>query len=325
MSVRLADVAAACGVDRSTASRALRGDPVVSAETTARIKKAAARLGYRPNQTARALRTGRTGNILLIAGSFQSTLEQEAARQLAMQFEGSGTDLYLATHQYDDGIYRRLLDKAAQGGFDGVVIIPATRGLADRYEETLYASGLPIVFLDRYPAESSIPVVTSSNAAAAALLAERMVQQGAHRLICYMREANEVSAARCRGCLKFAREHSIPCTQATSLEGITPPRGNTPLGILGISQHHVWPALEVMRRREPDTQLLGAVFDSWMGSTAPASEVTIAIQDFDAMARQTAALINHPPETTVQVMQEVPLLEIRTVNAGSAQEIRLAR
>lgn len=314
MTVRLADVAAACAVDRSTASRALRGDPVVSEETTARIKSAATRLGYRPNPTARALRTGRTGNILLIAGSFRSTLEQEAARKLALQFEGSGTDLYLATHQYDDGIYRRLLDKAAQGGFDGVVIIPAARGLADRYEESLYASGLPIVFLDRYPAESIIPVVTSSNAEAAAILAERMIQHGAGRLICTMRDVNEVSTARCQGCLKFAREHSIPCTQATSLEGITPPPGNTPLGILGISQHDVWQALEAMRRLEPDTQLMGAVFDSWMGSTAPAREIFIAIQDFDTMARRTVELIKHPPQAAFQARHEVPLLEIRTVN-----------
>jgi hypothetical protein len=315
MSVRLADVAAACGVDRSTASRALRGDPVVSAETTARIKSEAARLGYRPNQTARALRTGRTGNILLIAGSFRSTLEQEVARNLSIQFAGNGTDLYLATHQYDNGIYCRLLDKAAQGGFDGVVIIPASRGLPDRYEEALYTGGLPIVFLDRYPAKSMIPVVTSSNAEAAAALAGRMVERGAGRLICYVRDANEVATARCQGCLKFAREHSIPCTQATSLEGITPPRGNTPVGILGIGQHDVWQALEVMRRLEPDTQLLGAVFDSWMGSTAPASEVFIAIQDFDAMARQTAALINHPPVAAGHAIQEVPILEIRTSNS----------
>lgn len=312
MSVRLADVAAACGVDRSTASRALRGDPVVSAVTTARIKRAAARLGYRPHQMARALRTGRTGNVLLITGSFRSTLEQEAARELAIQFAESGTDLYLATHRYDDGIYRRLLDKAAQGGFDGVVIIPATRGLTDRYEESLYQSGLPIVFLDRYPAKSNIPVVTSANAAAAAALSERMVQSGAGRLICYMRDVNEVSHARCQGCLKFAREHSIPCTHATSLEGISPPRGNTPVGIIGISQHDVWPALEVMRRLEPDTQLMGAVFDSWMGSTTPANEIYIAIQDFAAIARQAAALITHPPVAAAHAMREVPIREIRT-------------
>jgi DNA-binding LacI/PurR family transcriptional regulator len=313
MTIRLSDVAAACGVDRSTASRALRDDPVVNAHTTARIKAQAARLGYRMHQAARALRTGRTGNVLLIAGSFRSTLEQEAARELAAHLAAGGTDLYLATHQNDDGIYRRLLEKAAQGEFDGVVIIPSVRGLCDRYEEALYAGGLPIVFLDRYPARSTVPIVTSANALAAADLTERVVRSGAGRLICYLADANEVTHARRSACLHFARQHAIPCTYAASLDELEPPPGNAPLGIVGINQQDVWTALEKVRSREPETRLFGAVFDAWLGSIAPAAEVFVAVQDFAAMAREAAALMMASAGSPKKATLEIPILAIRSI------------
>jgi len=313
MAIRLSDVAEACGVDRSTASRALRDDPVVSPETAARIKAEAARLGYRIHQAARALRTGRTGNVLLIASSFRSTLEQEAARELSMQFARNGTDLYLATHQNNDEIYRRLLEKASQGGFDGVVIIPHARGLQDRFEETLYAGGLPIVFLDRYPEKSKIPVVTSANAAAASALAGRLVQSGASRLICCMVDHNEVSHARRKGCLEFARKHSIPCQYAPTIEEVNLPPGDAPLGILGIGQHEVWAAMEKVHKSRPAIRLLGAVFDNWIGSTTPASEVFVAVQDFAAMARDAAAFIRENPHSTIRSLREVPIREIRGI------------
>ena len=310
MTIRLIDVAQACGVDRSTASRALRDDPVVNPETVARIKAAAARLGYRINQTARALRTGRTGNVLLITGSFHFEIEQQAARELSAQFERNGIDLYLAVHRMDDKIYRRLLEKAAQGLFDGVVIIPQARGLKDRFEETLYAAGLPIVFMDRYPLKSKIQVVTSANAAAASALAERLVQGGARRLLCCMADLNEVTHARRKGCQALARKKAIPCQVVSAVAEITLPSGAAPLGILGPDQHEVWSAMQLIRNRRPDLRLSGAVFDHWRGAIQPAAEVFVAVQDFAAMAREVVALITKSAPATSAAPREVPISQI---------------
>ena len=64
----LRDVAELAGVDRSTVSRALRGDETLAArpETRQRILDAARRLDYRPNALARSLRHGRTDVIALV-------------------------------------------------------------------------------------------------------------------------------------------------------------------------------------------------------------------------------------------------------------------
>jgi DNA-binding LacI/PurR family transcriptional regulator len=49
-----------------TVSRALNDRPDVNPETRARVKEAAARLGYVPNQSGRSLRSGRTGIVAVV-------------------------------------------------------------------------------------------------------------------------------------------------------------------------------------------------------------------------------------------------------------------
>ncbi len=51
------------GVSQALIARALKDDPAVALETRRRVRAEADRLGYRPNATARALLTGRTGLI----------------------------------------------------------------------------------------------------------------------------------------------------------------------------------------------------------------------------------------------------------------------
>ncbi|MBN8881544.1 MAG: LacI family DNA-binding transcriptional regulator, partial [Salana multivorans] len=60
------DVARLAGVGQSTVSYVLSGTGRISAETRRRVLDAAATLGYRPNLTARSMRTGRTGRLALL-------------------------------------------------------------------------------------------------------------------------------------------------------------------------------------------------------------------------------------------------------------------
>lgn len=53
------------GVSQALVARALRSDPAVAAATRARVQAMARQLGYRPNATARALLTGKTGLVSL--------------------------------------------------------------------------------------------------------------------------------------------------------------------------------------------------------------------------------------------------------------------
>jgi LacI family transcriptional regulator len=62
----ISQVAKAAGVSRATVSRTFTRPELLSAETIKRVRAAAEKLGYVPNPVARALSTGRAGNIALI-------------------------------------------------------------------------------------------------------------------------------------------------------------------------------------------------------------------------------------------------------------------
>jgi LacI family transcriptional regulator len=62
------DVAARAGVSTATVSYVLNGKGGVGAETAARVRAAAAELGFRPNATARSLATRRAGLVGIVVG-----------------------------------------------------------------------------------------------------------------------------------------------------------------------------------------------------------------------------------------------------------------
>ncbi|MEV1329701.1 LacI family DNA-binding transcriptional regulator [Micromonospora costi] len=70
--VTLVDVAAAAGVDKAIVSRVVNRDPtlLIRPETRVRVEAAITELGYRPNLSARSLRTAKTGILGLVIPDF---------------------------------------------------------------------------------------------------------------------------------------------------------------------------------------------------------------------------------------------------------------
>jgi LacI family transcriptional regulator len=66
MRTRITDVAALAGVSAGTASKALNNTGQLSQETRARVRRAAAQLGFTPDARGRALSSGRTYTVALL-------------------------------------------------------------------------------------------------------------------------------------------------------------------------------------------------------------------------------------------------------------------
>jgi LacI family transcriptional regulator len=151
---KLRDVADLAGVDPSTASRVLRGDPAqhVRPETRQRILDAARELGYRPNALARSLRTRRTGMIGLLVPSLDNLgfagvthgiqrAATEAGRALLMvEAQAHPT----AAEVVSDELYERLV---GDGLVDGLIV--AFASLRDDHVSNLADRGIPLVLVNR--------------------------------------------------------------------------------------------------------------------------------------------------------------------------------
>ncbi|MCC2321682.1 LacI family DNA-binding transcriptional regulator [Cellulomonas xiejunii] len=181
----LLDVARAAGVSRATASRALAGLPSVDAELARRVRAAAADLDYRTNTAARALRSGATGSVALVAPS--SELEGQGGPFVGAPLRGATAVLFARSVQpvllLDDGRDRApLLRYLTSGHVDAAVVV------LQRESEPLFAElgglPLPVVFVGRPRAsmDKALTSVDSDNYGGGRLAARTLLEAGRRRV-----------------------------------------------------------------------------------------------------------------------------------------------
>lgn len=176
----LADVATEAGVSTATVSRALSGSRPVSPETLKRVRAAAARLGYRHNAVASALRSSRTQSVGIVlpryATVFLSALIESVTESLDAQ--GIGALLrYVAPDGADhDERVADLLDRRV----DGLIVCPPTIEASGHAQRMSH--GLPLVQVGRFLDPDTPSAVSLDETASAGLLAAHLARTGTERV-----------------------------------------------------------------------------------------------------------------------------------------------
>jgi DNA-binding LacI/PurR family transcriptional regulator len=161
----MADVARAAGVSVMTVSYTYSRPARVSAEATAKVRAAAAQLGYPgPDPTARSLRRGRVGSVGVVLGEPLTYAfdDPQAARFLAgvagvCAADRAGLTLLPTTGEPDD------VDRVAEAVVDGFVVW--TTADDDPVVDAVAGTGRPAAV--HGGPDRGLPVVTIDNRAAA--------------------------------------------------------------------------------------------------------------------------------------------------------------
>ncbi|WP_443061131.1 LacI family DNA-binding transcriptional regulator [Streptomyces sp. NBC_00487] len=120
---RSVDVARAAGVSQKTVSRVFNDEPYVSAEVRRRVTEAAERLGYRRNNAARALASGRTRSIGVV--TLGTALYGPASLLMGVERVVRDTGYALRvvnTMEGDPAGLAGAVDSLLDQGVDGIVI-----------------------------------------------------------------------------------------------------------------------------------------------------------------------------------------------------------
>jgi len=137
------DVARSAGVATSTVSRALAGEPRVSPETRARIRRTASEVGYRPSRSARSLRSARTGTIGLLSPDLDNPVAYDHLRATVRAAFDAGYTVFVGDGQGSAEIQEAELTRMREYRVDGLIIgrgiLPVTRALLD-----FVTSGVPV-------------------------------------------------------------------------------------------------------------------------------------------------------------------------------------
>ncbi|NIK59798.1 LacI family DNA-binding transcriptional regulator [Kribbella shirazensis] len=117
------DVAALAGVSHQTVSRYLRADPTVKVATSTKIKAAIDELGYRPNLTARAMRTRRTGVVAIILPGWTGPERTVEAACAEAQRLGYQVEIVIGVDEDPAALSRLADDILGRGQVDGVLSV----------------------------------------------------------------------------------------------------------------------------------------------------------------------------------------------------------
>ncbi len=161
------DVAALARVSLKTVSRVINGESTVAPELAARVHRAATTLDYRPNLTARSLRSsdGRTRSIGLVLENVANPFSSALHRAVEDIARSRGVAVFAGSVDEDPERERELALALISRRVDGLIIVPA--GDDQSYLANEQRAGLSLVFADRPPRLLRADAVVSDNAGGA--------------------------------------------------------------------------------------------------------------------------------------------------------------
>ncbi len=187
--VSMADVARVARVSGQTVSRVVNASPRVDPETRRRVEQAMELLGYRPHRAARALRTGRTQTLGLVASSLASVGNSRMLQAVADASAARGYALVVVTlgAQFDIGVgFARLREQ----GVDGAIVLNEATQLV---HDAVAPADLRLVVVDSAGGRG-VDVVQTDHAEGARAATEHLLGMG-HRSVHHLAGPGDSFAA----------------------------------------------------------------------------------------------------------------------------------
>ncbi|MEW9555069.1 LacI family DNA-binding transcriptional regulator [Nonomuraea sp. NPDC050783] len=308
----LHDVAREAGVSVATASRALNGSTRnVRSENAARVRAAAARLGYRPHLSAQAIARGTTRTVALVVGDVDDPYFAALAAGVTREAEQAGLIVTMAVA--DRSPERELeLVRRLRGQRPRVIVVAGSRIAGTRTRDLLVAelsehrtAGGRVALISQ--PDLPFPTVSLDNHGGARRLAHALLGLG-YRRFAVLRAPERVrtSAERCSGFLAGLRESGLDVGRPVVIEAdFTRAGGHAAAGALLRRGHGDVQAIFAVN----DVMAIGAMTALRGAGVVPGRELAVA--GFDDIG---SAIDVVPPLTSVAV----PLVE------AGAQAMRLA-
>jgi LacI family transcriptional regulator len=177
------EVAQRAGVSVGTVSNVLNRPDIVAPATRQRVLDAIAELGFVRNESARALRAGRSRTIGLVVLDVANPFFTDVARGAEAVADDHGAVVTLCDSAEDAARERRYLDHLEELRVQGVLITPV--GMRNPRLEQLIARGMPVVLVDRRSGRRNRCWVAVDDVLGGRLAAAHLLEQG-HRRIAYV-------------------------------------------------------------------------------------------------------------------------------------------
>jgi len=177
----LVDVAREAHVSLKTASRVLNKSANVREEKIAKIQAVMARLGYRPNELARGLKSHKSSAIGMIVANLSNPFIVNVIRAVQEAARSNGYVVIVASSGGDPDVERSEIETLVRRQIDGLVIAPA-ESRRDTFSDILPA-GLEVVTFDQVIRAARFDSVAITNRRSAHEATQHMLGHGLRRIV----------------------------------------------------------------------------------------------------------------------------------------------
>lgn len=208
MAVRLRDVAERAGVSIKTASNVINNYPHIKPSTRQRVETAIQELRYRPNESARQLKHGRSGFLALAVPQLNAPYFAELATRLSAEAARHGYILLLDVTDAGPEAEQTVLDGARSHIIDGLIFSPLALSPS---EIAARADDLPMVLLGERAVPKGYDHVSVDSVAAAQAMTSHLIDLGRRRVAAIGRESMRgTSSVRLRGYKRALAAADLP-------------------------------------------------------------------------------------------------------------------
>lgn len=312
MTVSIKDVARAAGVSPATVSRVLGNGPV-SAALREQVEAAIRATGYRPNLSARRLRSQHSQTIGLVVADIRNPFFTSVARAVETVAYDAGMRVILCNTDEDparEAMYLRLMQEERVTG----LIFAPTRVGADTLRRQPVE--VPAVLIDRTGPAGLFDAVVLDNRGAAQALVDHLVERGYRRIGGLFGATSSTGLERQEGYLAAMARHGL-----TPAVRFVPPQAEVsepavrdwlgqadrPEALVTSNSLLLAGAVRVARglglRIPADLALAGFDNEPWTGLVDPG--LTVIEQPTEEMGRQAMQLLFdrlHQPDAAVRTV-----------------------
>lgn len=189
------DVAKTAEVSVTTVSRVLNDSSAVNEETRQRVQNAIIKLGYKPNPSARALRTNKTGLIALIIPEIDNPYFSTIARGVQDVARKAKLQVVLCNSEGKESMELDYIHMLPNKQVDGFIITPPGLNFnpkSDKYLQQLTEKGFPFVSIGRRVdvPETMFDIVTTDTSIGTQEAMRHLMENGHTRIAYFGGPAN---------------------------------------------------------------------------------------------------------------------------------------
>ncbi len=172
------DIARELNITASTVSRALNDHPRISEQTKRVVKEVAEQVGYRTNQIASALRSGKTMTVGVIVPTADRSFFSSVVRGIEETAKIRGYNVIITQSNDDEQTERAVVNTLLKAQVDGVFASVAKGSKDLAHFNLLCRLGIPVIFYDRVSDSLEVSKVTVDDFRGAYKATTHLIEQG---------------------------------------------------------------------------------------------------------------------------------------------------